>query len=69
MKIEYDPRSDLLYVNFAANSVKAARTETVAPGVHIDFDRDGKVIGIEVLDASEVIGTNPQVELALGVAS
>ena len=69
MKIEYDSRSDLLYVNFAANSVKAARTETVAPGVHIDFDREGRVIGIEVLDASEVLGSNPQVEVALRRAS
>ena len=65
MKIEYDAKSDLLYVNLAAGDVRAARTETVAPGVHVDFDRDGKVIGIEVLEASTVIGADPRVEVAL----
>jgi len=29
---------------------------TVVPGVHADFSSDGKLIGIEVIDASEVMG-------------
>lgn len=32
------------------------RQLTVTPGVHADFDREGKIIGIEVIDATEVVG-------------
>ena len=56
MKIEYDPVRDLLYVYFAEPTIKAAETVTIKPGVHADFDRGGKLIGIEVIDASEIIG-------------
>ena len=56
MKLEYDPVRDLLYIYFAESSVKAAKTVTVVPGVHADFSVEGKLIGIEVIDASEVMG-------------
>jgi len=56
VKIDYDPVRDLLYVYFAESDVKAAETITVTPGVHTDFDREGKLIGIEVIDASEIVG-------------
>ena len=56
MKLEYDPVRDLLYIYFAESSVKAAKTVTVVPGVHADFSVKGKLIGIEVIDASEVMG-------------
>jgi len=56
VKIEYDPVRDLLYVYFTEFTVKAAKTVTVTPGVYADFDREGRLIGIEVIDASKVIG-------------
>ena len=56
MKIEYDPVRNLLYVYFAEPTTKAAETVTIKPGVHADFDRERKLIGIEVIDASEIIG-------------
>ena len=65
MKIEYDTRRDLLYVWFGAVATKAARTVTVSPGVHADFDAHGKLIGFEVLDATEVLGKKVQFEVAL----
>ena len=46
----YDSVRDLLYIWFGSPGTKAARIETVEPGVHADFDRRG-VLGIEVLDA------------------
>lgn len=55
MKIDYDPARDLLYIYFADPSTKAAETITITPGVHADFDRNKKLIGIEVLDASEIM--------------
>lgn len=56
MKIEYDPERDLLYIYFADTEKKSAETVTIKPGVHADFDKEGKLIGIEVIDASELMG-------------
>ncbi len=56
MRIEYDPARDLLYLYFTESVVKAAETKTIHPGVHADFDRDGKLIGIEIIDASALVG-------------
>ncbi|MFA5028036.1 MAG: DUF2283 domain-containing protein [Candidatus Methylomirabilota bacterium] len=53
MKIEYDADRDLLYLWFGTPGERAAKTETVMPGVHADFDRDGRLLGIEVLDVAE----------------
>ena len=65
MKIEYDSLRDLLYVWFGTPGTKSARTETIMPGVHADFDRKGRLIGIEVLDAEEILGQKIQFEVTL----
>jgi len=65
MKIEYDPIRDLLYIWFGTVGAKAVQTTTVSPGVHADFDASGKLIGLEVLDATEVLGKNVQFEVTL----
>jgi hypothetical protein len=36
-----------------------ARTEEVAAGLILDFDSDGRVIGIEMLSVSRLPGTKP----------
>lgn len=63
MKVEYDPVRDLLYIYFSEPTRKAAKTITVVPGVHADFSAEDKLIGIEVIDASEVVGK--KIEFAL----
>jgi uncharacterized protein YuzE len=65
MKVEYDSVRDLLYVWFSIPGRRAARTETLSPGIHADFDAQGKLIGLEVLDASELLGRAVQFEVAL----
>ena len=65
MKVEYDPVRDLIYIWFGVPGEKAARTETVVPGVHADFNAQGRLIGIEVLDASEVLRHKIQFEVEL----
>jgi uncharacterized protein YuzE len=51
MKTIYDPKADALYVRFAETSV--IESEEVADGVVIDFDAKGKIVAIELLDASK----------------
>lgn len=65
MKIEYDPTRNLLYIWFSMISTKAAQTITVVPGIHADLDASGKLIGLEVLDAAEVLGKKLQFEVSL----
>ena len=65
MKIEYDSVRDLMYIWFGLPGERAAKTETVVPGVHADFDRRGKLLGMEVLDASEVLRHKVQFEVML----
>ena len=67
MKVEYDPARDLLDPWLRAPGTTAATTETVSPGVHADVDREGTLIGLEILDASDVLQDNVQFEVELDV--
>ena len=53
IRTTYDPEADAMFVRFAADDVKSSRTEEVAPGVMLDFDQSGALIGIEVLNVHE----------------
>jgi uncharacterized protein YuzE len=53
MRTSYDPEADALFIWFAPQGTKSLGTEEVAPGVMLDFDAEGTVIGIEVLDVRE----------------
>ena len=52
MRTSYDPEADAFMVRFAPKGAPIDRTEEVAPGVMLDFDPEGQVIGIEVLSVS-----------------
>jgi len=64
VKIEYDYQADALYIYFCESGKKVTETVTVKPGVHVDFDEDGRIMGLEVLSASKVIDKKV-IELAL----
>ena len=51
MKIEYDQQADAMYIRLRADSV--AESDEVRPGVVLDFDVEGQVLGIEILDVSK----------------
>ena len=51
MKTTYDPEADALYVRFADASI--VESEEVADGVVLDFDAEGRIVAIELLDASK----------------
>ena len=51
MKTLYDSDADALYVRFADATV--IESEEVADGVVLDFDADGRIVAIELLDASK----------------
>jgi uncharacterized protein YuzE len=51
MKITYDPEADALYI-LLRDGIPAKDAVDVEEGVTIDLDSDGRIIGIEILDAS-----------------
>ena len=53
IRTSYDPEADAMFVWFGPEGTKSAATKQVTPGVMLDFDSDGRVIGIEVLEVSE----------------
>ena len=50
MKIEYDPKADAMYIRLANGAV--SDSDEVRPGVVLDFDAEGNVLGIEMLNVS-----------------
>jgi len=50
MKIEYDPKTDTLYVQLSEKAVK--RTQSINDVVLVDLDEDGHPVHIEILSAS-----------------
>lgn len=51
MKIEYDKEVDALYIRIQEK--KVARTKEIEEGVNLDFDAEGKVVGLEIIGATE----------------
>jgi len=52
IRTSYDPEADAMYVRFGSDCVKSAETKEVAPGMMLDFDKSGEVIGIKILYVS-----------------
>ncbi|MBL7137361.1 MAG: DUF2283 domain-containing protein [Bacteroidales bacterium] len=53
MKIKYDKSVDVLFISFSEAEVK--ESDEGKPGIILDYDKDGSIIGIEVLNASKKI--------------
>ena len=63
MKLIYDKETDTLSIILRDGSV--AESDEPRPGLIVDYDKAGRLVSIEVLDASEQV-TRPQlVEFAL----
>ena len=55
MKTTYDPDVDALYVRFADTPV--VESEQVSAGIVLDYDADGRIVAIELLDASKHVAS------------
>ncbi len=53
MKVElkYDREADAAYLRFSQSEI--VESEEVSPGVILDFDVEGHIVGLEVLHARE----------------
>lgn len=57
MKVIFDPETDTLSLIFREE--KIAESDEVREGIIIDYNKDGRIVSMEILDASEQI-TEPQ---------
>ncbi|GJD46333.1 hypothetical protein AFCDBAGC_4213 [Methylobacterium cerastii] len=60
MKSRYDAETDALYVRFADAPV--VESEEVRPGLIIDLDAAGRIVAVEILDASEHRSTGAELD-------
>ena len=53
MKLHYYPETDSLYIDLSERTSTDSRE--VAPGVVLDFDAEGNLVGIDIDHASRVV--------------
>ena len=60
MKVKYDREVDVIYVALSDETVFESDEEK--KGVILDYSADGRIVGIEILNASEQVGNPAKVE-------
>ena len=63
MKVRYDPEVDVLTI--VLSDAPVAESDEGKPGVILDYDKSGNVVGLEILDASRRMGNPMSVEYAI----
>lgn len=66
MKVDYDQRTDILTLTFTDTPVE--ESDEIRPGIILDFNREGQVVGMEILDASRHMDNPAAVEFAVQAA-
>ncbi len=61
MKLKLDEKGDALYLRLNEDAI--VESEEVQPGVILDYDKDGKVIGVELLGVKDRAQGEPLREL------
>ena len=65
MKVRYDPEADVLSILLSDALVE--ESDESKPGVVLDYDSAGNVVGIEILNASKRVGDPMSVEYAISL--
>ena len=63
MKLIYDPETEVLRVLFSNAAIEESDEDK--PGVILDYDKDGNLVGLEILDASRRIDNPRSLEYAV----
>ncbi len=60
MKAVYDPKTDTLVLELRSGPV--AESDEDKPGVILDYDADGNLVSVEILDASKRVNETRSME-------
>jgi uncharacterized protein YuzE len=63
MKVKYDQEVDVLTIEFSDAQVEESDQDK--PGVILDYDKDGNILGMEILNASKRVQNPKSVEYAV----
>jgi len=63
MKVTYDPEVDVLRILFRDAPIDESDEDK--PGIILDYDKDGNIVGLEVLNASKRMENTRSVEYAV----
>lgn len=63
MKVTYDAESDVLRIIFSDGPIE--ESDENKPGVILDYDKNGNIVGLEILDASKRMENPRAVEYAV----
>ena len=63
MKVTYDPEVDVLRILLSDGPIEESDADK--PGVILDYDKDGNIVGLEILDASKRVGNPRALEYAV----
>jgi uncharacterized protein YuzE len=63
MKILYDPEVDVLRIVF--NDLPVEESDEEKPGLILDYDKNGNIVGMEVLNASKHVENPRSLEYAV----
>ena len=58
MKFSYDKKIDALYIRF--NEKPIIESDQVSDNIIIDYDKNGRIIALEILDASKKMAKDIQ---------
>jgi uncharacterized protein YuzE len=61
MKVSYDPKTDSLSVILKENT-PVAESDEDKPGIVLDYDSEGNLVSLEILDASKRVTEARKVE-------
>jgi uncharacterized protein YuzE len=61
MKVSYDPHTDTLSMILRDEAVVAESDED-KPGIILDYDQDGNLVSLEILDASKRVSDARKVD-------
>ena len=65
MKVTYDPEVDVLRIVLSGAAIE--ESDESKPGVILDFDKNGNVVGMEILDASRRTDKPQTMEYAIAL--
>ncbi len=60
MKVKYDKEVDVLYIVFSEKKISESDEEK--PGIILDYDNTGSIVGLEILNASKKMENPAHVE-------
>ena len=63
MKVTYDEEVDVLTIEFSDAQVEESDQDK--PGIILDYDKDGNIVGMEILNASKRVQNPKSVEYAV----